>query len=161
MHACAYACRVRDAKAYLVWAASAGGGEAGDGGSRCGSAPKDARRRAATAGGDGRKRRVTCVGRSGQLEHTRLPIATLTSALRRRCGSLCGCRDAASVRTRARDDVDARPMQRGGSQSELVSVSKRYDACTCTPHVHTRRKSAPRSRRLCRPRRRWWRRQRW
>ena len=56
----------RDEKAHLARAAFAGDEEASDGGSGRGSAPKDAQRRAATAGGDERKLKVTCVGRSGQ-----------------------------------------------------------------------------------------------
>ena len=50
MHACAHAYRVRYEKAHLAWATSTGGGVASDGGSGRGSAPKDAHRRAATAG---------------------------------------------------------------------------------------------------------------
>ena len=54
-------------KTNLARAASAGGGEAGDGGPGNGSAPELAGRRAAAADGDGSEYRVTCVGRNGQL----------------------------------------------------------------------------------------------
>ena len=92
MCVCAY--RVRDEKAHLARAAFAGGGEANDVGSGRGSAPKDVQHRAATAGGDERKLRVTCVGRSvcGERVHGRR-AAALTSALRRRCRSLNACGD--------------------------------------------------------------------
>ena len=71
------------------------------------------------------------VGVGGERVHGR-GAAALTSALRRRGSSLCAGGDAVSVCTRARDDVDARLMQCGDSQSELVWVSKQSGACTCT-----------------------------
>ena len=68
MHACACAYRVRDVKAHLARAASAGSGEAHDRGHGRRSAPTVASHRPAAAGSHGRERRVTCVGRSGRLE---------------------------------------------------------------------------------------------
>ena len=64
------------------------------------------------------------VGVGGERVHG-CGAAALTSALRRRGSSLCARGDAVSVCTRARDDVDSRLVQCGGSQSELVWVSKR------------------------------------
>ena len=89
-----------------------------------------------------------------------LPIGTHTSAPRRLNSSLYAFGDAVSVCTRTWNGVDAKIVQHGGSQSELVSVMKRYNACTCTPHMHTHRTSVPRSRRLRGRRRGWWRRKR-
>lgn len=118
------------ANAHLTRAASAGDGDAGDGGSGRASAPSHVVRPAVAACGDGRECMATCQGKSGRLERARLPIGSLTSAPRRRSSSLCACGDAVSVCTRVSDGADARPVQRGGSQSELVWASKRYDVCT-------------------------------
>ena len=92
------------------------------------------------------------LGVGGQGVHDYL-LAALTSALRQRWGSLYACWDAVSGQRRARDGVDLSPVQRGGCLSELVGVSKRYEACACMVHEHTHCKSAPRSRRLREPRR--------
>ena len=160
MHAHAWHMWHAQTKAHLAWAASAGGGEARDSGRGRGNAPTVAGRRAAAAGGDGRERMATCQGRSGRLERARLPIGTHMSTPRHSISSLCACGNAVRVCTWARDGEDARPVQRGGSHSELVSVSKWSVACICTPHMHTHCISAPHSRRLHGPRRGRWRPQR-
>ena len=99
MHACAWHTWHVHARAHLARATSAGVGEAGDGCSGRATAPNHVRRPAAAAGGDGRERRATCEGRSGRLERARLPIRTLTSALRRHNSSLYACGDTVSVCT--------------------------------------------------------------
>ena len=54
-----------------------------------------------------------------------LPIGTHTSAPRRLNSSLYAFGDAVSVCTRTWNGVDAKIVQHGGSQSELVRDSKR------------------------------------
>jgi hypothetical protein len=119
------------AKAHLARAASAGDGDAGDGSSGQASALSHAGRRAVAAGGDGRECMATCQGRSGQLE--RAPATYQHTHERTAAAQQQPLRlqDAASVGTWTRDDVDARPVQHGGSQIELVSVS-----VSGTMHVH-------------------------
>ena len=64
------------------------------------------------------------------------------SALRRHNSSLYACGDTVSGCTRARDGTDARPVQHGGSQSELVSVNKWSDGM----YMHTTHARAPHKR---------------
>ena len=146
------------ARAHLAWTVFTGSREAGNGNGGCGSAPERGRHRAAAAGGDGREHRVTCVGRSGQLERARQqdgsPHERIVAVLR--WPARLWRRGKRVHKDQGRYGCKASAVRR--SSERVSQVRMRWDECTCTAHMQMHRTSVPRLGRLHGPQRGWcWR----